>query len=157
MPGGAPTMTNYLRWNGDQVAAATFEAAGCGVTIAACSMLTETVRGRIRAEFLAITVDDLDAALGGLPAYKRYCAALALEALARATANADPESRAEARLRGTWKVMTRVVQPGVGTDPAPDPSPSFWVLALFEVERGRPIEFDICSYIDDDWLEPPRS
>jgi NifU-like protein involved in Fe-S cluster formation len=54
MPGGAPTMTLYLRWRDGRVEATGFEAAGCGVGIAACSMLTEVVRGRSAEECQSI-------------------------------------------------------------------------------------------------------
>ena len=87
--GRGPCVTVYVRIHERRIVAASFESAGCGGTIAAGSMLTELALNRTVAECLAITVDDLEAALGGLPAHKRFCAALALDSLAEALAIAE--------------------------------------------------------------------
>jgi nitrogen fixation NifU-like protein len=84
VPGGAPRVKLYCQLDGKLVRRASFEAAGCGVTIACCSMLTELVEGRSIPECLAITAEQVEAALDGLPFEKRFCANLAVEALHRA-------------------------------------------------------------------------
>jgi NifU-like protein len=59
---------------------ATFRTFGCSACIAASSVATELLSGRDTAPSAA----DLDTALGGLPADKRYCADLVAEAARRA-------------------------------------------------------------------------
>jgi NifU-like protein involved in Fe-S cluster formation len=63
-----------------RVARATFRTFGCSACIAASSMLTELVVGRDSAP----TAAELDGALGGLPADKRYCVELVADAARRA-------------------------------------------------------------------------
>ncbi|MCI0350548.1 MAG: iron-sulfur cluster assembly scaffold protein, partial [Acidobacteriales bacterium] len=79
--GRAPFVTLDFQVVGDGVEKATFDAAGCGATIAACSVATEMLFDRTVSECLALTVDELDQALGGLPAHKRFCAALVIDAI----------------------------------------------------------------------------
>jgi NifU-like protein involved in Fe-S cluster formation len=79
--GYPPNVTLYLRIEGDCIEDATFEAAGCGVTIACGSMLTELVRGRSLVECRQITADELWQALDGAPMGKEYCADVAISAL----------------------------------------------------------------------------
>ena len=59
---------------------ATFRTFGCSACVAASSMATELLVGRRE----PVSADELDAALGGLPAEKRYCADLVAEAVRRA-------------------------------------------------------------------------
>lgn len=87
--GRAPCVSVYVRLDDSRIAAVSFESAGCGATIAAGSMLTELVQGRTIDESLAISVESLIAALGGIPTYKRFCAALALDALCAALTDAQ--------------------------------------------------------------------
>ncbi|HEY2592649.1 MAG TPA: iron-sulfur cluster assembly scaffold protein [Chloroflexota bacterium] len=63
-----------------RVARATFRTFGCSACIAASSLVTELLVGRD----VAPTADELDRALEGLPADKRYCADLVAEAARRA-------------------------------------------------------------------------
>jgi hypothetical protein len=63
-----------------RVARATFRTFGCSACIAASSIVTELLIGRDSTP----GSDELDAALGGLPADKRYCADLVAEAARRA-------------------------------------------------------------------------
>jgi NifU-like protein involved in Fe-S cluster formation len=63
-----------------QVTRATFRTFGCSACIAASSIATELLIGRATAP----TAVELDTALGGLPADKRYCADLVAEAARRA-------------------------------------------------------------------------
>jgi NifU-like protein involved in Fe-S cluster formation len=62
------------------VVRATFRTFGCSACIAASSVATELLPGRDTAP----SSDELNAALGGLPADKRYCADLVAEAARRA-------------------------------------------------------------------------
>jgi nitrogen fixation NifU-like protein len=81
LDGHPPFVVLYLRIDGDRVARATFEAEGCGVTIACASMLTELVRGTDLAECRQITPHDLSVALDGIPSGKEYCADVTIAAL----------------------------------------------------------------------------
>jgi nitrogen fixation protein NifU and related proteins len=65
---------------GRVVSHATFRTFGCSACIAASSMATEMLVGRATPP----TAAELDTALGGLPADKRYCADLVAEAAQRA-------------------------------------------------------------------------
>lgn len=59
---------------------ARFRAFGCSATIASASVTTELLKGRSLQQVLALGAEEVDAALGGLPACKRHCAAYAAEA-----------------------------------------------------------------------------
>ena len=72
----------YVKLEGGRVGRATFRTFGCSACIAASSVATELLIGRDSAP----TADELDAALGGLPVDKRYCAELVAEAARRALA-----------------------------------------------------------------------
>jgi NifU-like protein involved in Fe-S cluster formation len=79
--GQAPQVRIYLRIVDAKVAEATFETLGCGVMIAACSLLSVIVTNRSIRDCLTVTADDLDAALERIPPEKMYCARLPIEAL----------------------------------------------------------------------------
>src|SRR5512139_4325464 len=66
-----------LRVQDDRVVTARFQVFGCGFTIAACAAAADLAEGRLLAEAVAITPASIDAALGGLPAERGYCADLA--------------------------------------------------------------------------------
>jgi NifU-like N terminal domain len=70
----------YVKLDAGQVVRATFRTFGCSACIAASSIATELLIGCVKAP----TGADLNAALGGLPADKRYCADLVAEAARRA-------------------------------------------------------------------------
>jgi nitrogen fixation NifU-like protein len=70
----------YVKLEGGSVTRATFRTFGCSACIAASSIATEMLVGRARPPSAA----ELDTALGGLPADKRYCADLVAEAAKRA-------------------------------------------------------------------------
>jgi NifU-like protein involved in Fe-S cluster formation len=73
----------FVRFTAErQVLRATFRTFGCSACIAASSIATELLVGRDASP----TADELEAALGGLPADKRYCADLVAEAARRALA-----------------------------------------------------------------------
>jgi hypothetical protein len=71
----------FLKFSQDGlVVRATFRTFGCSACIAASSIATELLVGR----GAPVSGDELDAALGGLPEDKRYCAELVAEAARRA-------------------------------------------------------------------------
>jgi NifU-like protein involved in Fe-S cluster formation len=74
-------MAIFLRLDGETVAAARFQTYGCGVTIAAGSMLTEMITGRSVGECRGLTAAHLSEALGGFPPDKQHCPVLAVAAL----------------------------------------------------------------------------
>jgi nitrogen fixation NifU-like protein len=63
------------------VAAAQFQARGCGGAVAAASLLTELATGAKVEEALALSRERLAAEAGGLPASKLHTAQLAVDAL----------------------------------------------------------------------------
>ena len=69
----------YLRIENGVVTEAKSKAFGCGATIAAGSVVTEMVKGKRLEELDGITNNDVDRALGGLPASKSHCAKLGRE------------------------------------------------------------------------------
>ena len=75
----------YLKLDAGRVMRATFRTFGCSACIAASSIATELLVGRSSAP----TAVELNAALGELPADKRYCADLVAEAARRALTSAD--------------------------------------------------------------------
>ena len=79
--GQAPFVTLKLRICEGIVKEARFQASGCGVTIAAASVLTELIVGQRLAECTRISDESVLDALGGLPADKRYCASVAVMSL----------------------------------------------------------------------------
>lgn len=81
LQGTPPFVTVALKVEAGRIARAAFEAAGCGVTIACGSVLTELVEGLSVDECGQIDAARIVAALDGLPADKHYCAWVAAEAL----------------------------------------------------------------------------
>ena len=81
IPGRGRSIVLQLVLDGQRVSAAGFQAQGCGVTIAAASMLTELVIGKTLAQCGEVTTQQLAAALDGMPADKLDRAALAVAAL----------------------------------------------------------------------------
>ena len=73
----------YLKIDSGRIARATFRTFGCSACIAASSIATELLTGR-RLSQVALSANELDQALGGLPADKHYCADLVAEAAQRA-------------------------------------------------------------------------
>jgi NifU-like protein involved in Fe-S cluster formation len=95
LDGYPPFVIVYLRIDRNRVAVATFEAEGCGVTIACGSVLTELIRGHSLAECRQITAETLAKALDGIPSGKEYCAAVAISALHNAIRSWQQSSSAE--------------------------------------------------------------
>ena len=71
----------YIRVKDGVITEARCTAVGCGVIIAAGSILTELIKGKTLENILRISSDDIAAALGGVPHSKRHCTALAEEAM----------------------------------------------------------------------------
>ncbi len=96
-PGRGAFMILYLRLADDRVTAARYHTVGCGPTIASGSMLTEMIVGRSVADCGKLTLDELVAALDGVPPDKLHCPALAISALRDAlshwTAGSETVSR----------------------------------------------------------------
>jgi NifU-like protein involved in Fe-S cluster formation len=70
----------YVKLDAGRVVRATFRTFGCSACIAASSIATELLVGRTSAP----DATEIDTALGGLPADKRYCADLVAQAARRA-------------------------------------------------------------------------
>jgi nitrogen fixation NifU-like protein len=60
-----------------------FKTQGCIPAVACGSWLTETMMGKSPAELAAVTAEQIEAALGGLPPASRHAARLAADALHR--------------------------------------------------------------------------
>lgn len=75
----------WLRIEQGRVIAASFKAAGCAPAIACGSWLAERLAGgEAMAVLSAITADEIESGVGGLPAASRHAAELALDALRKA-------------------------------------------------------------------------
>ena len=81
---GGPFMLIYLKFQDGKISRASFQTYGCGPAIAAGSLLTERIYGITRTDAELWTEPKLNDALGGLPAEKRHCSALAILALKQA-------------------------------------------------------------------------
>ena len=79
--GSPPFVAIFLRLEEDLVVEARHTSHGCGVTTAACSVLTEMAMGKSTQQCLQITCDDLLEELEGLPPDKQHCAKIATSAL----------------------------------------------------------------------------
>lgn len=84
-----------IRVLNDVLVDAKIKAKGCPPTIAAASALTELIIGRSISEAQSLTRQDIIKALRRLPAAKKHCAVLAIDALKSAIASlvADENSR----------------------------------------------------------------
>lgn len=70
-----------LRVRENRVEEIRYQVFGCGFTMAACAAAAELAEGRSLEDAGAVTTEQVDAVLEGLPAERAYCAELALEAL----------------------------------------------------------------------------
>jgi nitrogen fixation NifU-like protein len=93
-PDGEATRSNpamrihvMLRIEGDRVADVRWQTKGCPASIASSSFASELVRGWPLGEVEALGRDSIAEAIGGLPASKMHCSALAAEALRAAVAD----------------------------------------------------------------------
>lgn len=111
----------------ERIAAVSFDAEGCGATLAATAAVAEMVDGAPVLEAAQLGIDAVDAAIGGLTAAKRHAAQLSTDALHRALTGAAASSR---RLAPTGPNRVAVAMSG-GVDSA--------VAALLERERGAEV------------------
>jgi nitrogen fixation NifU-like protein len=84
VPGQGPFLLLCLRLNGAYVTDAKFQTHGCGATIASGSILTEMIIHRSIVDCMSITEGQVIEALGGIPADKAHCPAMAVAALRHA-------------------------------------------------------------------------
>ncbi len=82
------TIGFQLRVRSGVVDGITFQADGCGFTLACGSMATELARGKPVREALEVTGEQIQKALGGLPRNHVHCADLAANALKAALLDA---------------------------------------------------------------------
>ena len=68
---------------GDKILRATFKTQGCIPAIACGSWMTEAMAGKSPAELSALTAQQIEAGLDGLPSASRHASALAVDALKR--------------------------------------------------------------------------
>src|SRR5689334_8701699 len=80
-------MRLFLNIREGKVTEAQFMTLGCAAAIATGSMLTEMIKGRTVESALAITNEEVAAALGGLPPEKIHCSVLAEQAMRAAVGN----------------------------------------------------------------------
>ncbi len=111
----------------ERIAAVSFDAEGCGATLAATAAVAEMVDGAPVLEAAQLGIDAVDAAIGGLTAAKRHAAQLSTDALHRALTGAAASSR---HLAPTGPNRVAVAMSG-GVDSA--------VAALLERERGAEV------------------
>jgi NifU-like protein involved in Fe-S cluster formation len=83
-PGRGPFFVMALNIEKEMVLKAKFQTHGCGASIAAGSVLTQMVCGRTVSECLALTAEDVIAALEGVPPNKLHGPTLAVLALREA-------------------------------------------------------------------------
>lgn len=79
--GRPPEVRLFIKIEAEMVVAASFLAYGCGVTIAAMSMLTVLVTGRRLNGCQELQRSELIDVLGGVPGDKQFCADLAIQSL----------------------------------------------------------------------------
>jgi NifU-like protein involved in Fe-S cluster formation len=84
IPGQGRFIQFFLRIANGRVERMQFHSFGCGVTIAVCSVMTELTERRTKAECAAIRVEDVIAALDGIPPHKQDCAHMGVAALQHA-------------------------------------------------------------------------
>ena len=74
----------YIKINNSLITEAKFKAFGCAATIATISMVSEMLEGKSIDQALAISEDEISAALHGLPPSKMHCARLGRELIVSA-------------------------------------------------------------------------
>lgn len=89
--GNAPFISIFLAICNNTVTKATFEAHGCGVTTAICSILTELATDKTIEECRLLDVAVICQELGGVPPDKMHCVHVGLKALHNAVSGEPPE------------------------------------------------------------------
>jgi tRNA-uridine 2-sulfurtransferase len=118
-----------LRIEEERIAAVSFDAEGCGATVAATAAAAEIVDGAPVLEAAAVDIDAVDAAIGGLMPAKRHAAQLAADALHRALASAAASRQGLAPPPGSGERVAVAMSGGVDSA----------VAALLERERGAEV------------------
>ena len=80
-PACGDLMKLWARVRDGVIVDAKFKAAGCVPAVACGSWLTERIKGMPLSGLTALTPDQIDASLGGLPAASKHAAVLASDAL----------------------------------------------------------------------------
>jgi NifU-like protein involved in Fe-S cluster formation len=80
-PACGDSMQLSVRLSEGRIADAAFKCRGCAASIAAGSALTELIIGRTLEDLRNFSADEVDAALGGLPAESRHAAVLCADAV----------------------------------------------------------------------------
>ncbi|HEX3734655.1 MAG TPA: tRNA 2-thiouridine(34) synthase MnmA [Solirubrobacterales bacterium] len=125
----------------ERIAAVSFDAEGCGATLAATAAVAETIDGAPVLEAASLDVDAVDVALGGLTPGKRHAAVLAADALHRALGSAAASGLPLAAPPQEGRERVAVAMSG-GVDSA--------VAALLERERGA----DVVGVTVKLWADP---
>lgn len=86
-------MRLFLKIEDGTVREARFMTLGCAAAIATGSILTEMITGKKLTEALAVTNEQVAAALGGMPPAKVHCSVLAEQALKAAAKDYEKRSR----------------------------------------------------------------
>ena len=82
-----------LKLNDGRIAEVRFKAKGCVPAMGCASALTEMVLGKTPGELRKLTREDITQAVGGLPQASSHAAQLAVDVLAAALAQINPEHR----------------------------------------------------------------
>lgn len=79
-PGDGPYVALWLRVEGETIVQAAYRTFGCPAAIASSSVMAELLEGKSLEAAHAMTLDDLNAAIGELPEGKDHCPRLAYRA-----------------------------------------------------------------------------
>jgi nitrogen fixation protein NifU and related proteins len=85
----------YIKVIAGRIDAATFKVRGCPPSIAAGSVLTESIIGLSIEEAGRLTPKEITRALESLPRNKEHCSVLAIDALRAALAGVEPHDQEE--------------------------------------------------------------
>ena len=77
-------MRVYLKMDGDRIADIKFMTFGCAAAIASASVASDLAKGKTIEEFSKLTRQAIVDELGGLPAHKKHCSALAIDTVKKA-------------------------------------------------------------------------
>jgi len=80
-PACGDTLRLSVRWQEGRIAEARYRTRGCTASIAAGSALTELLSGRSAKEAAEVSAEEIEAALGGLPAESKHAAVLCRDAV----------------------------------------------------------------------------
>jgi tRNA-specific 2-thiouridylase len=137
-----------VRVDGDRIAEAGFDAAGCGAARAAGSAVVELVEGQPLIDAARLTPDRVAAALGGLIPPKRHAAELAADALHRALGAAAKAgaARVEPSPRRTLVAMSGGVDSAAAAQLALDAGDDVLAVTLeLWSDPGTDGELSCCS------------